>query len=360
MKGTRLLKSLISCFLIGAMSLSTVACVENSTGNVEGQRKALEAFVDTAVAYKEVCELKAHDEYGNTFTYVVKNSSGQSVELYNYTFVVEENSPYKVIVTCGKEKKEYTLTPKDMSAPIIYVHKDIQRINVLNGEKASYPTVTAFDNVDGEVAVSYSVSYQGETYEGTSDGFTPTEIGYYELTISAKDSANNIAEKKVVYEAVATIEETYKVFAFDEEALRYIDWIGGRSNEVLEYNTDENYVYGNEKGSTHLSCVAAGTPLFVVKNQLIDTSSFDSIRFYVYNANKFDIYLAPTVYTMYLLKAGEWTEVVIEKWDSVHTPDMDHSDITGMCFMLSRNNEADNAYGYEVDLYFSAAYGVIK
>ena len=149
------------------MSLSTVACVGNATSNVEEQRNPLEAFADTDIAYKEVCELKSHDEYGNIFTYVVKSSSGQSVELYNYTFVVTENSPYKVIVTCGKEKKEYTLTPKDMSAPIIYVHKDIQRINVLNGEKASYPTVTAFDNVDGEVNVSYSVFYNGETYEQT-------------------------------------------------------------------------------------------------------------------------------------------------------------------------------------------------
>ncbi len=348
-------KSLAICGLIACMGVSSVVVNGNTTANAA--TNVLDSFVDATAAYNEVYSFKTKDANGNMLTYSVKNSAGASVFVYNYSFAVTETTAYTVTVSNGKNSKTYKLTPQDVSAPLIQVERDIQRINVLKGEKASYPEVYVTDNADGEVEVTYAVTYNGEAYTSENDGFTPTKLGYYELTISAKDDANNVSTKKVVYESVETVEETYKVFAFDEDALRYFDYVG--TSPVMEYNTDEKYVYGEEKGSTRMTFVASGTPLFCVKNQLIDTSEFDYIHFYVYNAYHISVNLAVGIGRGFNLQPGTWTEIIIDVWEESHTPNMSHSDITGLCTMVFTSGDySDERYGFKGDLYFSAAYGV--
>lgn len=346
-------KGLAVCGLVGCVCASAIGF--NAVANAD----TLSSFTDATVAYNELYAFKAKDENGNLLTYTVKNSAGVEVPVHNYTFAVTETGAYTVTVTLGKESKSYKLTPQDVSAPILRLKKDVQRVNVLKGEKAGYPEVLVSDNADSEVEISYAVTFNGEAYESESDGFTPTELGFYTLTVSAKDDSNNIATKTVLYESVATVEETYKVFAFDEDPTRYLDYVG-MNKTVLEYNTDAKYVYGNEKGSTRMSFIADSTPLFCVKNQLMDTTEFDYIRFYVYNAHSVKIGLGVNVATKIItLEPGVWTEVIIDSWESAFTPNMDHSNITGMGFMFTPLGDySDQRFGYKGDLYFSAAYGV--
>lgn len=349
-------KCLAACAMVSCLAVTFTGC------NVsEANTDYLSSFVDTTVAYNEIYTLKAKSDNGEMLTYSVKNAAGSDVFVYNYTFAVTEMTVYTVTVTAGNKSKSYKLTPKDMSVPSLEIKRDIQRINVLKDEKVYYPEIIVSDNADAEVTVTYSVSYNGKNYESESDGFIPTELGFYTLTISAEDDENNVAIKTVVYESVETVEETYKVFAFDEDATRYFDYVGLQYDKepVLSYNTDEQYIYGDEKGSTRMHFIATGTPLFVVKNQMIDTAEFDYIRFYVYNASDVSIGLGVNITEgMYTLEPGVWTEIIIDSWECERTPGMDHSDITGMPFMFWKGSSAEERFGYKGDLYFSAAYGV--
>jgi len=353
----KFLKSLAACGLLVCISATSIGVVEL----IGAKAIDLSGFTDTTIAYNEVYSLKTQDDSGRKLSYSVKTSAGNDVPIYNYAFAVTEMDAYTVTVSCGNKTKTYQLIPKDISAPILHVEKNQNRLNVLNGEKVMYPRVIVTDNVDTEIELVYEITYNGETYASENDGFTPSALGFYTLTITAKDDANNIATKTVVYESVATEEETYKVFAFDENAIHYFDYLGleHSENPILSYNTDQKYVYGEEKGSTRMSFVAQGTPLFVVKNPMIDTSEFDYIRFYVYNNGDSFIGLGVNLTSkMYRLEPGTWTEIVIDAWECSTTPNMNHSDITGMCFMFWKGGSEYERFGYSGDLYFSAAYGV--
>ena len=152
-------KGLAVCGLVGCVCASSIGL--SAVANAD----TLSSFTDAMVAYNELYAFKAKDENGNLLTYSVKNSAGVEVPVHNYTFAVTETGAYTVTVTLGKKSKSYKLMPQDISAPVIQVKKDLQRINVLNGEKATYPELLVSDNADKEVEISYAVTFNGEAYE---------------------------------------------------------------------------------------------------------------------------------------------------------------------------------------------------
>lgn len=84
------------------------------------------------------------------------------------------------------------IVSEDAEAPVLSGNFDTAEIAL--GNELKLPVFTATDGVDGNVSVSVTVKYQGETV-ATGD-FTPEKEGVYVVIYTATDKAGNSAVEK--------------------------------------------------------------------------------------------------------------------------------------------------------------------
>ncbi len=135
---------------------------------------------------------------------VRRESDGKTVTLIYGAFDVVEKTGYTVEYTASTEsgtvKQVVKLRVIDTSAPVIFTpNNGIASV----GTKYLFPETSLQDDSGEQVTPQISVKYRadGSAVECDGYGFTPTAIGYYDITISAEDSAGNRAE------------DTYSVYA---------------------------------------------------------------------------------------------------------------------------------------------------
>lgn len=135
---------------------------------------------------------------------VRRESDGKTITLIYGAFDVVEKTGYTVEYTASTEsgtvKQVVKLRVIDTSAPVIFTpNNGIASV----GTKYLFPETSLQDDSGEQVTPQISVKYRadGSAVECDGYGFTPTAIGYYDITISAEDSAGNRAE------------DTYSVYA---------------------------------------------------------------------------------------------------------------------------------------------------
>ncbi len=354
-KTNKLVKILIFV-LTSILLLSLFAC-----DGANAKKVSLAELPDTMEAgYKTTFELPHVLKNGKSITYKVFDSDGKEVSIMSSSFLVEKNSNYIAKATVGASKKDITIIVKDFTAPVILSSEKELRY-VLVGSDVDLPTFTVVDNLDEEPITVCSLTNNDGDVEFDENKFTPTVAGEYIYKVTCKDSSQNATEKQFVINAVDTIEATYKVFAFDVSS-DYVDYM---TDFTVSFNTDEKFCFNGELGSTKMSLNTGLTdPVFAFKNQLIDTSEFTKLYYYVFNDSDYDFTFNPNIASggyanASLVKAHEWSIINIVNMDPhPYSPSMkeDHSDITGM--VTSCNRAQNDHYGKEVNFYFSAVYGV--
>ena len=96
-----------------------------------------------------------------------------------------------IVFACGSDNGG---TSVDRAAPVItLVDQPIYYVE----ERAAIKLASATDNVDGDVAIMFSLYAPSGIEVGTSGGvFVPHEVGEYKIVFFARDKAGNVAEKQ--------------------------------------------------------------------------------------------------------------------------------------------------------------------
>lgn len=156
----------------------------------EGERISLPAasatMAGSAVQVKISVSLNGEmiDYRGGELTFT---GSGVYVVVYFASDGVEGAEDFRTAIA-----KFEIIVSEDTQAPVLSGNFDIAEIAL--GSELNLPVFTATDGVDGNVSVSVTVKYQGETV-ATGD-FTPAKEGVYVVIYTATDKAGNSAVEK--------------------------------------------------------------------------------------------------------------------------------------------------------------------
>ena len=156
----------------------------------EGEKISLPAATATmagsAVQVKISVSLNGEmiDFRGGELTFT---GSGVYVVVYFASDGVEGAEDFRTAIA-----KFEIVVSEDAQAPVLSGNFDIAEIAL--GSELKLPVFTATDGVDGNVSVSVTVKYQGETV-ATGD-FTPEKEGVYVVIYTAADKAGNSAVEK--------------------------------------------------------------------------------------------------------------------------------------------------------------------
>ena len=289
-------------------------------------------------------------EYGESYSvpfysgcsYTLKNSKNKEIELYNYTFFVDDFGGYTLSIGGKNLTIHYKVV--DSTAPIIrseYPFKFVYKLN----EKVVLPTINVTDNSNGETNVSYKLTNDNDGAEVSvqNGGFIPTEYGQYTLTVSATDEKGNMAKKEVYYNVTSDYNELTSVIA-NFSGKNGVNHIVNERGINVSYN--DQVKFANEMGSTAL--YVNGDSWFQVNFQLhapliYDLTNTKGFGLNVYNALNTDIFMTINWAFVYTLPKGQWTEVFIPakeygKFATCDSPmfsaKSDIDDITGMYFAL--------------------------
>lgn len=160
------------------------------TSAYEGERISLPAasatMAGSAVQVKISVSLNGEmiDYRGGELTFT---GSGVYVVVYFASDGVEGAEDFRTAIA-----KFEIIVSEDAEAPVLGGNFDIAEIAL--GSELKLPVFTATDGVDGNVSVSVTVKYQGETV-ATGD-FTPDKAGLYVVIYTAADKAGNSAVEK--------------------------------------------------------------------------------------------------------------------------------------------------------------------
>ena len=161
----------------------TIAFANVTAKNVDGE------VLDTTVTVVKDGVLIEND--GTSFKPI-------SVGEYTVTFLATDKAPYEYLQSIYS----YTIVVlKDDVAPEI--GNEFTDMTVKKNEKVTIPTVTATDNVSGNVPVEVSVYYGTQKIQLTNGVFTADQEGTYRVVLIAEDEEGNRAEK-TVYVTVKT------------------------------------------------------------------------------------------------------------------------------------------------------------
>ena len=122
----------------------------------------------------------------------------------------------------------------DVNAPVITVSGD-KTVSLRRGETFVLPSVSAEDDVDGEVEVSVTYPDGNVVTDGV---FCTTEVGSYEIVYFATDSSGNSASEKITVNVsekayIPTFAELQESVIFDWD-LTYSDFTSGERENVAD------------------------------------------------------------------------------------------------------------------------------
>ena len=181
-----------------------------------------EVMLGSAYKIPETVKDINQTEYKVESAAVYRVSDGKQALVIYGSFDVRDILGYTIEYVVSKDnttaKLIQKLTVRDGLKPMITVEsKQVAEVN----ELYAFPQITIRDNSGLDLPYSVEVFRSGETLvkvDSTEQGFTPAEVGFYELHITTADKAGN--EASAVYRVYArTNRMTTELDSFDDEGL---------------------------------------------------------------------------------------------------------------------------------------------
>ena len=123
--------------------------------------------------------------------------SGTSFTVENYTFTPDETGTFTVRYTISSEGesvvKEFTLTVKDTTAPVIVFDGEVPK-TAEAGDTVVLPAVKITDDRDSVLGYRIWLEFEGERTELFDLSFKAEKVGTYKIIVETSDTAGNPAE----------------------------------------------------------------------------------------------------------------------------------------------------------------------
>lgn len=123
--------------------------------------------------------------------------SGTSFTVENYTFTPDQTGTFTVRYTISSEGesvvKEFTLTVKDTTAPVIVFDGEVPK-TAEAGDTVVLPAVKITDDRDSVLGYRIWLEFEGERTELFDLSFKAEKVGTYKVIVETSDTAGNPAE----------------------------------------------------------------------------------------------------------------------------------------------------------------------
>lgn len=220
------------CFMLCILFGFAACGGEKTLDIVDWENESLEVTLGDSYT---VPQKTARDKEGKSYPVeikVLKKATGTEIPLIYGAFDVFDVSGYDVLYTATSENakalKTVTLTVKDEGKPVVMIKGN----NVAEVKKRfTFPEISVYDD-SGKTENTIEV-YDDANHKVSSDeeGFTPAQIGEYELRVTAKDDDGNEGSRVFKIFARSQIKEN-ELDAFDDAGLAYTAYSQGKSGEL--------------------------------------------------------------------------------------------------------------------------------
>ena len=220
------------CFMLCILFGFAACGGEKTLDIVDWENESLEVTLGDSYT---VPQKTARDKEGKSYPVeikVLKKATGTEIPLIYGAFDVFDVSGYDVLYTATSENakalKTVTLTVKDEGKPVIMIKgNNVAEVN----KRFTFPEISVYDD-SGKTENTIEV-YDDANHKVSSDeeGFTPAQIGEYELRVTAKDDDGNEGSRVFKIFARSQVKEN-ELDAFDDAGLAYTAYSQGKSGEL--------------------------------------------------------------------------------------------------------------------------------
>lgn len=220
------------CFMLCILFGFAACGGEKTLDIVDWENESLEVTLGDSYT---VPQKTARDKEGKSYPVeikVLKKATGTEIPLIYGAFDVFDVSGYDVLYTATSENakalKTVTLTVKDEGKPVVMIKgNNVAEVN----KRYTFPEISVYDD-SGKTENTIEV-YDDANQKVSSDeeGFTPAQIGEYELRVTAKDEDGNEGSRVFKIFARSQIKEN-ELDAFDDAGLAYTAYSQGKSGEL--------------------------------------------------------------------------------------------------------------------------------
>ena len=220
------------CFMLCILFGFAACGGEKTLDIVDWENESLEVTLGDSYT---VPQKTARDREGKSYPVeikVLKKATGTEIPLIYGAFDVFDVSGYDVLYTATSENakalKTVTLTVKDEGKPVIMIKgNNVAEVN----KRFTFPEISVYDD-SGKTENTIEV-YDDANHKVSSDeeGFTPAQIGEYELRVTAKDDDGNEGSRVFKIFARSQVKEN-ELDAFDDAGLAYTAYSQGKSGEL--------------------------------------------------------------------------------------------------------------------------------
>ena len=220
------------CFMLCILFGFAACGGEKTLDIVDWENESLEVTLGDSYT---VPQKTARDKEGKSYPVeikVLKKATGTEIPLIYGAFDVFDVSGYDVLYTATSENakalKTVTLTVKDEGKPVVMIKgNNVAEVN----KRFTFPEISVYDD-SGKTENTIEV-YDDADHKVPSDeeGFTPAQIGEYELRVTAKDDDGNEGSRVFKIFARSQVKEN-ELDAFDDAGLAYTAYSQGKSGEL--------------------------------------------------------------------------------------------------------------------------------
>ena len=220
------------CFMLCILFGFAACGGEKTLDIVDWENESLEVTLGDSYT---VPQKTARDKEGKSYPVeikVLKKATGTEIPLIYGAFDVFDVSGYDVLYTATSENakalKTVTLTVKDEGKPVVMIKgNNVAEVN----KRFTFPEISVYDD-SGKTENTIEV-YDDANHKVSSDeeGFTPAQIGEYELRVTAKDDDGNEGSRVFKIFARSQVKEN-ELDAFDDAGLAYTAYSQGKSGEL--------------------------------------------------------------------------------------------------------------------------------
>ena len=220
------------CFMLCILFGFAACGGEKTLDIVDWENESLEVTLGDSYT---VPQKTARDKEGKSYPVeikVLKKATGTEIPLIYGAFDVFDVSGNDVLYTATSENakalKTVTLTVKDEGKPVVMIKgNNVAEVN----KRFTFPEISVYDD-SGKTENTIEV-YDDANQKVSSDeeGFTPAQIGEYELRVTAKDDDGNEGSRVFKIFARSQIKEN-ELDAFDDAGLAYTAYSQGKSGEL--------------------------------------------------------------------------------------------------------------------------------
>ncbi len=379
---TKKILTMIACTLVFWCMLLAVAC----TGGVGELRidapESTKAELGTyAVPSYDVVDEEGTIMAGYTVSLVsVKDAEGNEVPLQNGQLIIEQAGLYYL---------EYAANGNAVKNVIVCVDFADRTPPTIKVNAGNYPELFLKGHTYNLISYSYSnapdlskcfmklyyVSPSGEKTEKQLDGvlFTVTEKeGKYDFLLHAEDAVGNVAEyvHSVPVAGPETLVEGQIAYFDDPFGARELNATGALGEPIeISYNTDTEYVYGEESGSTKITMADTTNYAMISLDYpvITDLSNYDTFTVRVFNAHTEPLQfgycwtaykkIMPQTWTEFTLPTSYFRNHGKDVLTTTSGGDVYEDDINGLRFVVMNEKWAQNGdVPIGTTVYLSAMY----